>query len=146
MKPARDQDVVDAAVQLVWRLVDDPAMCPDAADVILDDLEGDCDGCVVIRAGRKVIAVDAESPFFQRAVIGDLLSLAVVIVHEQFHRLHGPDEAPAYASTLNFLVNIGADRLRPDLFVAVLDARDLALGANNEADDTEQEIPEETEA
>jgi hypothetical protein len=92
------------------------------------------DGCVdrPKPGGPWKIFVDPRSKYYRRARIGDLLGLVMVLHHEQYHRIHGPAEAPAYAATLAFLDRIGARELRLDLVAEV----ERAAAANATASST----------
>jgi hypothetical protein len=61
--------------------------------------------------GRRVIYVVTSAPAYRSASCdkpSSLIKLASVLVHEEWHLLHGPDERGAYEAQLFTLLRLGA--------------------------------------
>ena len=122
---------VQAALDTLWTLEPDPALCVDAFEIIVaDDLvtRHGTDGS----ASRGRIYVDGtpKNPFYECAIAGDPVPLASLLLHEGFHLRFGRDEAGAYDAQLLFLRRVKA---APEWIAFVEQARARVLAAERKA-------------
>lgn len=114
----REQALVVGARLLLEKL--EPAFTPSLNTIEIAHLHGPYGVC----GADDTIRLDPDSPMMKSAEQGDLLPLALVIHHENFHAQYGKDEQSAYAASLKFCSDHNAP---PELVATVESARDYAL-------------------
>jgi hypothetical protein len=100
----------DALILDAWRLLArlEPYECPPLADVWIEPLDVEISGYCT--HGGEIIINPRAWQYRRR----DVYALALLVHHEHFHALHGPDEPRAYAASAAF-----ATRHAPYLLTAV---------------------------